>query len=98
MDQQTQSQTETQPQQRINPLQILVNAAFLAYQRGAFSMKETSIISQSIDFFIETKQAVVPQPQPPQQQQPQNQQQAPMETIKEEPTETQNPKIVMLSQ
>jgi len=57
----SQPQTETQ---RVNPLQILVNAAIIAYQRGAFSMKETSLISQSIDFFVETKQAIIPQPQP----------------------------------
>jgi len=57
--------TPSQPQtQRVNPLQILVNAAIIAYQRGAFSMKETSLISQSIDFFVETKQAIIPQPQP----------------------------------
>ena len=52
-----QSQTQTQ---RVNPLQILVNAAIIAYQRGVFSMQETSLISQSIDFFVETKQAVIP--------------------------------------
>ncbi len=69
----SQPQTETQ---RVNPLQILVNAAIIAYQRGAFSMKETSLISQSIDFFVETKQAIIPQPQP---QQPQTQTQTPSE-------------------
>jgi hypothetical protein len=79
---QPQSQTQAQSSEpiRVNPLQILVNAAIIGYQRGAFSMKETSIISQSIDFFVETKQAVLPQPQtqpvqptpqPPQQPQPQ---------------------------
>jgi len=52
----------------LNPLQLLVNASFLAYQRGAFSMKETSLVSQAIDFFVETKQAVIPQVQNQQQQ------------------------------
>jgi hypothetical protein len=56
------NQSEPQSQsQRVNPLQILVNAAIIAYQRGVFTMQETSIISQSIDFFVETKQAVIPQ-------------------------------------
>jgi hypothetical protein len=56
-----QSQAQAQNQSpRVNPLQILVNAAIIAYQRGVFSMQETSIISQSIDFFVETKQAVIP--------------------------------------
>ncbi len=63
---QTQSQTQTQEAQRIeiSPLQLLVNSVFLAYQRGAYTMKEAGIISQAIDFFtIETKQAIVPVPQ-----------------------------------
>ncbi len=72
---QSQSQVENQQDQsqgqRVNPLQILVNAAFIAYNKGAFSMREASIISQSIDFFVETKQAVVPQFMP--QQVPQTQ-------------------------
>lgn len=59
---QTQTQTDNKKME-VNPLQLLVNASFLAYQRGAFSMKETSIISQAIDFFVETKQAVIPQVQ-----------------------------------
>jgi hypothetical protein len=67
---QSQSQVENQQDQsqgqRVNPLQILVNAAFIAYNKGAFSMREASIISQSIDFFVETKQAVVPQFMPQQ--------------------------------
>jgi len=67
---QTQTQTDNKKME-VNPLQLLVNASFLAYQRGAFSMKETSLISQAIDFFVETKQAVIPQVQ----NQPQNQQQ-----------------------
>ena len=59
---QTQTQTDNKKME-VNPLQLLVNASFLAYQRGAFSMKETSLISQAIDFFVETKQAVIPQVQ-----------------------------------
>ncbi len=65
------SQTQTQSQSqglKVNPLQILVNAAFIAYNKGAFSMREASIISQSIDFFVETNQAVVPQFMPSQTQ------------------------------
>ncbi len=55
----------TQPQRiEISPLQLLVNAVFLAYQRGVYTMKEAGIISQAIDFFtIETKQAIIPVPQ-----------------------------------
>ena len=74
---QTQSTQSTQQQQSkvgINPLQLLVNATFLAYQRGAYNMKEASLISQAIDFFVETKQAEVPQMNQSQQQQPQSQQ------------------------
>ena len=69
---QTQSTQPTQQQQSkvgINPLQLLVNATFLAYQRGAYNMKEASLISQAIDFFVETKQAEVPQMNQSQQQQ-----------------------------
>ena len=69
---QTQTQTDNKKME-VNPLQLLVNASFLAYQRGAFSMKETSLISQAIDFFVETKQAVIPQIQnQPQQKQSEN--------------------------
>ena len=72
------NQTQTQNDNNnkkidVNPLQLLVNASFIAYQRGAFSMKETSLISQAIDFFVETKQAVIPQIQNQQQTQQQNQ-------------------------
>jgi len=85
---------ENQPtnnQIKVNPLQILVNAAFIAYQRGAFTMREVSVISQSIDFFVETNQAVIPRTT---QQQP-IPQSKPLETIKEEqPSE----KIVFQSQ
>lgn len=53
---------QTQAQRiEISPLQLLVNAVFLGYQRGVYTMKEAGIISQAIDFFtIETKQAIVP--------------------------------------
>ena len=65
---QTQNNNNDNKKIEVNPLQLLVNASFLAYQRGAFSMKETSLISQAIDFFVETKQAVIPQVQNQQQQ------------------------------
>ena len=39
----------------------MVNAVLVAYQRGAFTMKEAGLISQAVDYFtIETKQAVIP--------------------------------------
>ena len=86
--QQTQSTQPTQQQQSkvgINPL----HATFLAYQRGAYNMKEAALISQAIDFFVETKQAEVPQMNQSQQS---NQSQSQTstttsrpETIKEEP-------------
>jgi hypothetical protein len=79
------SQTQQPQQTKINPLQLLVNATFLAYQRGAYNMKEAAIISQAIDFFVETKQAEVPSPQPPQPPQPQQPSKRP-ETIMEEPS------------
>jgi hypothetical protein len=45
----------------ISPIQLLVNAVLVAYQRGAFTMKEAGLISQAVDYFtIETKQAVIP--------------------------------------
>lgn len=83
---QTQSQTTQQQQSKvsINPLQLLVNATFLAYQRGAYNMKETALISQAIDFFVETKQAEVPQPQQQSPSQTSTTTSRP-ETIKEEP-------------
>ena len=78
---QTQTQNDNNNKKiEINPLQLLVNASFLAYQRGAFSMKETSLISQAIDFFVETKQAVIPQIQNQAQNQAQNQQQTQTES------------------
>lgn len=95
---QTQSTQPTQQQQQkvgINPLQLLVNATFLAYQRGAYNMKEASLISQAIDFFVETKQAEVPQMNQSQQQtptQPQQQSSRP-ETIQEE-----HEKVIFTSQ
>jgi hypothetical protein len=102
MDQsQSQSQSQSQPQSqetnnqiKVNPLQILVNAAFIAYQRGAFTMKETSIISQSIDFFIDTNQAIIPQLQTPSPA-PTTTQNQPLETIKEDLNAE---KVVFLSQ
>jgi hypothetical protein len=77
---QTQNNNNDNKKIDVNPLQLLVNASFLAYQRGAFSMKETSLISQAIDFFVETKQAVIPQIQNQAQNQAQNQQQTQTES------------------
>lgn len=92
MDSSSQSQSTQSTQQQskvgINPLQLLVNATFLAYQRGAYNMKEAALISQAIDFFVETKQAEVPQMNQSQQQSPQSQTSTTTsrpETIKEEP-------------
>ncbi len=80
------SSSQTQQQKvSINPLQLLVNATFLAYQRGAYNMKEAALISQAIDFFVETKQADVPSPQPSQPSPPPQQSKRP-ETIVEEPS------------
>ena len=99
---QTQTQTDNKKME-VNPLQLLVNASFLAYQRGAFSMKETSIISQAIDFFVETKQAVIPQiqnqPQTQQQNQPtQNQQQQTESNNSLQITEQEAEKVIFQSQ
>jgi hypothetical protein len=59
---QTPQQQETQKNIVISPIQLLVNATLVAYQRGAFTMKETSLISQAVDYFtVETKQAVIPE-------------------------------------
>ena len=57
-------QSSQEPQRiEISPLQLLVNAVFLGYQRGVYTMKEAGIISQAIDFFtVETKQAIIPVP------------------------------------
>jgi hypothetical protein len=104
MEQSSQTQsTQSTHQQKvgINPLQLLVNATFLAYQRGAYNMKEASLISQAIDFFVETKQAEVPQMNQSQQQSqtqqtlpmPQQQQSSRPETIQEEPE-----KVIFTSQ
>jgi hypothetical protein len=99
---QTQPTQSTQQQQSkvgINPLQLLVNATFLAYQRGAYNMKEASLISQAIDFFVETKQAEVPQMNQSQQSSPtqqsptMSQQPSRPETIQEEPE-----KVIFTSQ
>ncbi len=60
--QQTPLQQETQKNIVISPIQLLVNATLVAYQRGAFTMKEAGLISQAIDYFtIETKQAKLPE-------------------------------------
>ena len=60
--QETPSQQETQKNIVISPIQLLVNATLVAYQRGAFTMKEAGLISQAIDYFtIETKQAKLPE-------------------------------------
>jgi hypothetical protein len=96
----TQSTQQQQSKVGINPLQLLVNATFLAYQRGAYNMKEASLISQAIDFFVETKQAEVPQMNQSQQSSstqqtppmPQQQSNRP-ETIQEEPE-----KVIFTSQ
>ena len=46
----------------INPIQLLVNAVYLAYQRGAYSMKEAGLIAQAVEYFTtETNQAKVPE-------------------------------------
>ena len=62
MDQNSQPQQETQKNIVISPIQLLVNATLVAYQRGAFTMKEAGLISQAIDYFtVETKQAKLPE-------------------------------------
>ena len=97
MNSTNQTQTDnnnTNKKMEVNPLQLLVNASFLAYQRGAFSMKETSLISQAIDFFVETKQAVIPQVQ--NQQQNQTQQTESNNSI--QITETEPEKVILQSQ
>ena len=64
MDKSEQTQQEQLKQKEnivISPIQLLVNAVLVAYQRGAFTMKEAGLISQAVDYFtIETKQAVIP--------------------------------------
>lgn len=60
------SEQEQSPQQKesivISPIQLLVNAVLVAYQRGAFTIKEAGLISQAVDYFtIETKQAKIPE-------------------------------------
>ena len=56
---------QEQPQKEnivISPIQLLVNAVLVAYQRGAFTIKEAGLISQAVDYFtIETKQAKIPE-------------------------------------
>jgi hypothetical protein len=71
-NQQTQTQTQTQPQTEtqtdsqdkkimISPIQLLVNAVLVAYQRNAYTMQEAGLISQAIDFFtVKTNQAKLP--------------------------------------
>jgi hypothetical protein len=54
--------TNTTNRLEINPIQLLVNAVYLAYQRGAYSMKEAGLISQAVEYFTtETNQAKVPE-------------------------------------
>ena len=73
------SEQEQSPQQKesivISPIQLLVNAVLVAYQRGAFTIKEAGLISQAVDYFtIETKQAKIPEI-------PTNQEQSPTQPI-----------------
>ena len=91
---QTQAQ-DSQPQRiEISPIQLLVNAVFLAYQRGVYTMKEAGIISQAIDFFtIETKQAIVPVPQSNGQGQVQEQ-----KAEQDESSSVKSEKVIMQSQ
>ena len=59
---QTQTQTESQDKKiMISPIQLLVNAVLVAYQRNAYTMQEAGLISQAIDFFtVKTNQAKLP--------------------------------------
>ena len=67
---QTQTQPQTHPQTQtdsqdkkimISPIQLLVNAVLVAYQRNAYTMQEAGLISQAIDFFtVKTNQAKLP--------------------------------------
>ena len=88
---------QTQAQRiEISPLQLLVNAVFLGYQRGVYTMKEAGIISQAIDFItIETKQAIVPVPQSNGQGQGQVQEQ---KTEQDESSSVKSDKVIMQSQ
>ena len=69
MENQSSSQSVSQSSQpnsseriEINPIQLLVNAVYLAYQRGAYSMKEAGLIAQAVEYFTtETNQAKVPE-------------------------------------
>ena len=45
----------------ISPIQLLVNAVLVAYQRGAYTIQEAGIISQAVDHFtVKTNQAKLP--------------------------------------
>ena len=58
------SEQEQPPKESIviSPIQLLVNAVLVAYQRGAFTINEAGLISQAVDYFtIETKQAKIPE-------------------------------------
>jgi hypothetical protein len=56
------SQPNSSERIEINPIQLLVNAVYLAYQRGAYSMKEAGLIAQAVEYFTtETNQAKVPE-------------------------------------
>ncbi len=60
--QSTHSNQSTSNRLEINPIQLLVNAVYVAYQRGAYSMKEAGLISQAVEYFTtETNQAKVPE-------------------------------------
>jgi hypothetical protein len=61
-NQQTQTQTDSQDKKiMISPIQLLVNAVLVAYQRNAYTMQEAGLISQAIDFFtVKTNQAKLP--------------------------------------
>ena len=62
MENQSSSQQSSSERIEINPIQLLVNAVYVAYQRGAYSMKEAGLISQAVEYFTnETKQAKIPE-------------------------------------
>ena len=96
-----QSSNQTQEPQRIeiSPLQLLVNAVFLAYQRGAYTMKEAGIIAHGIDYFtIETKQAIVPIGNSSTQSTQNNESSIDSETKSEAKSEAKSDKVIMQSQ
>lgn len=49
-------------QEEINAIQVLINAALLAQSKGAFSLKDSSLIHDAVRFFVpETAQEDAPQ-------------------------------------